>query len=196
MHIIGLTGGIGSGKSTVSAWFREHGATIVDADLIARDIVEPGQPALRELGEAFEGVIDTDGTLNRAELARQAFASPEATARLNEITHPRIHERVAEQFQAAREDQASVAVYDMPLLIENDQTGLVDTVLVVDAPDELRVARVVDQRGLNEDDVRRRISAQLDRDTRCAAADVVIDNSGDMASLIEQIEAFWDGLKF
>lgn len=194
MHIIGLTGGIGSGKSTVSARLREHGATIVDADLIAREVVEPGQPALRELGEAFAGVIRSDGTLDRAELARQAFATTEATEQLNAITHPRIQERVAEQFQAAREEQVPVLIYDMPLLIESNQTGLVDTVLVVDAPDEVRVSRLVEHRGLSEEDVRRRIAAQLDRDTRCAAADVIVDNSGDMASLLGQIDAFWAGL--
>ncbi|AGP30652.1 dephospho-CoA kinase [Corynebacterium terpenotabidum] len=194
MHIIGLTGGIGSGKSTVSNRLKELGATIVDADLIAREIVEPGEPALAELGEAFDGVIRTDGTLDRAELARQAFASPEATAQLNAITHPRIHDRTTQQFEDARAADVPVLVYDMPLLIENGQTGMVDTVLVVDAPDDLRVQRLVNQRGLDADDARRRIAAQIDRDTRLAVADTVLDNSGDLASLLDQVDAFWAGL--
>lgn len=194
MHIIGLTGGIGSGKSTVSARLEELGAVIVDADLIAREVVEPGEPALVELGEAFEGVIRSDGTLDRAELARQAFASAERTAQLNAITHPRIRERTAQQFRDARESGVPVVVYDMPLLIENGETGMVDTVLVVDAPDDLRVQRLVGQRGLDEADARRRIAAQIDRDTRLAAADTVLDNSGDLASLLSQVDAFWAGL--
>lgn len=194
MHIIGLTGGIGSGKSTVSNRLKELGATVVDADLIAREIVEPGQPALKELGETFDGVLRPDGTLDRAELARQAFASPEATAKLNAATHPRIHERTEQQFTAARDAGVPVLVYDMPLLIENGLTDTVDTVLVVDAPDDLRVQRLVEQRGLDEADARRRIAAQIDRDTRLAAADTVIDNSGDLASLLAQVDAFWAGL--
>lgn len=194
MRTIGLTGGIGSGKSTVSARLRELGATVVDADLIAREIVEPGQPALTELGEAFNGVIRSDGTLDRAELARQAFSSEAGTATLNAITHPRIQERTLQQFEEAREAGAPVLVYDMPLLIENGQTDMVDTVLVVDAPDDLRVQRLVEQRGLDEEDVRRRIAAQIDRQTRLDAADTVLDNSGDVASLLEQIDAFWAGL--
>lgn len=194
MHIIGLTGGIGSGKSTVSARLKELGATVVDADLIAREIVEPGEPALAELGETFDGVLRPDGTLDRAELARQAFASPEATAKLNAATHPRIHERTEQQFTAARDAGVPVLVYDMPLLIENGLTDTVDTVLVVDAPDDLRVQRLVEQRGLDEADARRRIAAQIDRDTRLAAADTVIDNSGDLASLLAQVDAFWAGL--
>lgn len=194
MRIIGLTGGIGSGKTTVADRLRELGATVVDADAIAREIVEPGQPALRELADAFDDVLNPDGTLNRAELARQAFASPEATRRLNAITHPRIHERTSDLFRQARETGVKVLVYDMPLLIENDQTSMVDTVLVVDAPDELRVSRLVTSRGLDEADARRRIAAQIDRESRLAAADTVLDNSGDRTSLLSQVDAFWNAL--
>lgn len=192
MHIIGLTGGIGSGKSTVSARLAELGATVVDADLIAREVVEPGEPALAELGEAFTGVIRPDGTLDRAELARQAFASQQGTETLNSITHPRIHERTLQQFEDARAADVPVLVYDMPLLIENGETETVDTVLVVDAPDDVRIARLVESRGLDEDDARRRLAAQVDRQTRLAAADVVLDNSGDLEALVAQVDAFWD----
>ncbi|SQI21776.1 dephospho-CoA kinase [Corynebacterium jeikeium] len=194
MITIGLTGGIGSGKSTVSSRLAEHGAFIVDADLVAREIVEPGQPALAELAEAFDGVLNPDGTLNRAELARQAFATPEATEKLNAITHPRIRARTEELFKQGRESGAQVLVYDMPLLIENGEVDKVDHVLVVDAPDELRIDRLVQHRGLDEDDARRRIAAQIDRATRLNAADTVLDNSGTVEQLLEQVDGFWAGL--
>ena len=192
MRIIGLTGGIGSGKTTVAERLRQKGAFVVDADKVAREVVEPGQPALAELAEAFDGVITAEGVLDRAELARQAFATPEATQQLNNITHPRIRERTDELFATAREEGREVVVYDMPLLIENGETESVDTVLVVDTPDETRVSRLVDSRGLDEDDARRRIAAQIDRDTRLAAADVVLDNSGDVEALIDQVDRFWE----
>lgn len=194
MITIGLTGGIGSGKSTVSSRLAEHGAFIVDADLVAREIVEPGQPALAELAEAFDGVLNPDGTLNRAELARQAFATPEATEKLNAITHPRIRARTEELFKQGRESGAQVLVYDMPLLIENGEVDKVDHVWVVDAPDELRIDRLVQHRGLDEDDARRRIAAQIDRATRLNAADTVLDNSGTVEQLLEQVDGFWAGL--
>lgn len=194
MITIGLTGGIGSGKSTVSSRLAELGAFIVDADLVAREIVEPGQPALAELAEAFDGVLNPDGTLNRAELARQAFATPEATKKLNAITHPRIRARTEELFKQGRESGAEVLVYDMPLLIENGEVNKVDHVLVVDAPDELRIDRLVQHRGVDEDDARRRIAAQIDRETRLGAADTVLDNSGSLEDLLTQVDGFWDGL--
>ena len=191
MITIGLTGGIGSGKSTVSSRLAELGAFIVDADLVAREIVEPGQPALAELADAFDGVLNPDGTLNRAELARQAFATPEATEKLNAITHPRIRARTEELFKQGRESGAQVLVYDMPLLIENGEVDKVDHVLVVDAPDELRIDRLVQHRGLDEDDARRRLAAQIDRATRLNAADTVLDNSGTVEQLLEQVDGFW-----
>lgn len=194
MITIGLTGGIGSGKSTVSSRLAELGAFIVDADLVAREIVEPGQPALAELADAFDGVLNPDGTLNRAELARQAFATPEATEKLNAITHPRIRARTEELFKQGRESGAQVLVYDMPLLIENGEVDKVDHVLVVDAPDELRIDRLVQHRGVDEDDARRRIAAQIDRESRLNAADTVLDNSGTVEQLLEQVDDFWGGL--
>lgn len=194
MITIGLTGGIGSGKSTVSSRLAELGAFIVDADLVAREIVEPGQPALAELADTFDGVLNPDGTLNRAELARQAFATPEATEKLNAITHPRIRARTEELFKQGRESGAQVLVYDMPLLIENGEVDKVDHVLVVDAPDELRIDRLVQHRGVDEDDARRRIAAQIDRESRLNAADTVLDNSGTVEQLLEQVDDFWGGL--
>ena len=192
MFLIGLTGGIGSGKSTVASRLKTLGARIVDADKIAREIVEPGEPALAELAEAFDGVLNADGTLNRAELARQAFAAPEATEKLNSITHPRIRERTLERFAQARTDGVPVLVYDMPLLIENGEYKKMDHVLVVDAEDEIRIDRLVNSRGLDEEDARRRIAAQISRDERLAAADSVVDNSGTRDQLLQQVDAFWE----
>ncbi|MBC2680841.1 dephospho-CoA kinase [Corynebacterium anserum] len=189
---IGLTGGIGSGKSTVSKKLDEMGAFVVDADKIAREIVEPGEPALAELAEEFEGILNEDGTLNRQELARQAFASREATKKLNSITHPRIRERTDELFHEAELEGEKVLVYDMPLLIENGEADRVDHVLVVDAPDDVRVKRLTQYRNLDEKDARARIDAQIDRETRLAVADTVLDNSGDLEELMEQVESFWD----
>ena len=191
MWKIGVTGGIGSGKSTVSQRLQDLGAVIIDADKVAREIVEPGQPALKELDAAFAGVLNEDGTLNRAELARQAFATPEATEKLNSITHPRIRERTNALFAQAEQAGEDVVVYDMPLLIENGETSRVDHVLVVDAPDEVRVRRLVESRGLDESDAKARIKAQLDRDSRLAAADTVMDNGGTVDELLAQVDRFW-----
>lgn len=192
MFLIGLTGGIGSGKSTVASRLKTLGAQIVDADKIAREIVEPGEPALAELAEAFDGVLNADGTLNRGELARQAFATPEATEKLNSITHPRIRERTLERFVQARNEAVPVLVYDMPLLIENGEYKKMDHVLVVDAEDEIRIDRLVNSRGLDEDDARRRIAAQISREERLAAADSVVDNSGTRDQLLQQVDTFWE----
>lgn len=192
MFLIGLTGGIGSGKTTVATRLKALGARIVDADKIAREIVEPGEPALAELAEAFDGVLNADGTLNRAELARQAFAAPDATEKLNSITHPRIRERTLERFAQARTDGVPVLVYDMPLLIENGEYKKMDHVLVVDAADEIRIDRLVNSRGLDEEDARRRIAAQISREERLAAADSVVDNSGTRDQLLQQVDTFWE----
>lgn len=189
---IGLTGGIGSGKSTVASRLHELGARVIDADQVAREIVEPGQPALVDLAEAFEGILAEDGSLNRAELARQAFATPEATEKLNTITHPRIRERTQELFLKAEEQGVEFLVYDMPLLIENGEYKQMDHVVVVDAPDDVRVDRLVNQRGLDEGDARRRIAAQIDRETRLKAADTVLDNGGERENLIAQVDRFWE----
>lgn len=191
MWKIGVTGGIGSGKTTVSQRLQDLGAVIIDADKVAREIVEPGQPALKELDAAFAGVLNEDGTLNRAELARQAFATPEATEKLNSITHPRIRESTNALFAQAEQAGEDVVVYDMPLLIENGETSRVDHVLVVDAPDEVRVRRLVESRGLYESDAKARIKAQIDRDSRLAAADTVMDNGGTVDELLAQVDRFW-----
>lgn len=192
MLTVGLTGGMGSGKSSVSARLREHGARVVDADAIAREVVAPGEPALAELAEAFGAdVIGADGTLDRSLLARRAFADEASRRRLNAITHPRIAARTAELFALARPGE--VLVHDMPLLIENGLAGDHDLVVVVHAPEETRVRRLVESRGVDAADARRRIAAQIDDATRLAAADVVLDNSGTREGLVEQVDRLWRG---
>ncbi|BAU95709.1 dephospho-CoA kinase [Corynebacterium suranareeae] len=181
---IGLTGGIGSGKSTVADLLSSEGFLVVDADQVARDIVAPGQPALAELAEAFgEDILKPDGTLDRAGLAARAFINEEQTALLNAITHPRISEESARRFNEAEAQGAKVAVYDMPLLIEKGLDRKMDLVVVVDVDVEERVRRLVEKRGLTEDDVRRRIASQVPDDVRLKAADIVIDNNGTLEDL-------------
>ena len=195
MLIIGLTGGIGSGKSTASQLLAQHGASIVDADQLAREIVEPGQPALRDLVAEFgENIIHDDGSLNRTELARIAFGSKEATERLNAITHPRIHELTDERFAQAAQDGVEVLIYDMPLLIENGLTDRCDRVIVVTADESTRIARLVEHRGLDADDAQRRMAAQLTDAERSRYADVVIDNSGDKEDLAKHVDRAWQQL--
>jgi dephospho-CoA kinase len=191
---LGLTGGIGAGKSTVAALLADHGAVIIDADAIAREIVQPGTPALVELVDAFGvGILRDDGSLNRGELARLAFADPDAAARLNGIMHPAIRAESERRIADAAARGASVVVYDMPLLVETGQQDVVDVVVVVDVPEEMQVERAVTLRGLDEDDVRRRMQVQASREQRRAAADVVIDNSGDREATARQVEALWQG---
>jgi dephospho-CoA kinase len=190
MTRVGLTGGIGSGKSTVAAMLVEQGAVVIDADQIARDLVEPGGQALAELVTEFgPRILAADGSLCRAELASMAFSDPRATTRLNEIMHPLIRTEAARLLASFPE--AAVVVYDMPLLVETGQADLVDVVVVVDVPEDLQVERAVRLRGLDEADVRRRMEVQAARADRIAAADAVIDNSGDLGETQAAVESLW-----
>ena len=191
---IALTGGIGSGKSTVSRMLQERGAVVIDADTIAREIVEPGQPALAEIVTAFgTGVIRPDGSLDRAALAAIVFDDAASLARLNAITHPRIAARSGELIAAAPPD--AIVVYDMPLLVEQGPEALQgwDAIVVVDAPDEVRLARLV-ERGLSESDVRSRMGAQAPRDERNRVASYIVDNAGDVEALERQVASLWESL--
>ena len=191
MLLIGLTGGIGSGKSTVAAMLRDQGIRVVDADQIAREVVEPGQPALAELVEVFgQDILNDDGSLNRQELANRAFATEEATNALNTITHPRIEQETQRQFDLAAAEKDNFLVYDMPLLVERGLHEEMDMVIVVHTDIEERVRRLVEHRGLDEDDVRRRMSHQVDDVTRLASADVLIDNNGSVNHLRKQVDDF------
>ena len=186
---IGLTGGIGSGKSTVSELLTERGAVLVDADRIAREVVEPGTPGLAAVVAAFgDGVVGPDGALDRPALAAIVFADPEARRRLDGIVHPLVRARAAELAAAAPPD--AVVVHDVPLLVETGQAGHYDLVLVVEADPEIRVRRLVG-RGMSEDDARARIAAQATDEQRRAVADVVLDNDGSPEDLAAQVETFW-----
>ena len=190
---IGLTGGIGSGKSTVARMLKEHGAVIIDADQISRELVEPGSPTLVEIVSEFgTGVLREDGSLNRGELAALAFGSPERTAALNAIMHPRIQSESAARIASAPPN--AIVVYDMPLLVETNQQDLVDQVIVVDVPRETQVQRAT-SRGMDQRDVERRIQAQATRQERLAVADFVIDNSGAQDATREQVDGVWALLK-
>lgn len=190
---VGLTGGIGSGKSTVAEMFARRGAVVIDADSIARELVEPGEPALHALVDEFgEGIIAADGSLKRSELARIAFDDPSATERLNSLMHPLIRAETQRRLSTAQD--AEVILYDMPLLFETHQEDLVDVVVVVDVPEALQVKRAV-KRGLAEADVRRRMEVQTSRSRRITEADFVIDNSGSRRNTERQVRGIWDELQ-
>ncbi|MBV2365233.1 dephospho-CoA kinase [Streptomonospora nanhaiensis] len=190
---VGLTGGIGSGKSAVARRLAEHGAVVVDADQIAREVVEPGTPGLAEVVAEFgEEVLTPEGRLDRPRLGEIVFSDSARLARLNAIVHPRVAARTEELMAAAPVD--AVVVYDVPLLVENDLGALYDVVVVVDLPEEEQVARVVANRGMPADQVRARIKAQATRERRRAAADVVIDNSGTPADLDRRVAELWADL--
>jgi dephospho-CoA kinase len=186
---IGLTGGIGSGKSTVAGLLAARGARIVDADRIAREVVEPGTPGLEAVVAAFgSGVLTPEGALDRPALAAVVFADPDARRRLDGIVHPLVRARAAELVAAAPPN--AVVVQDVPLLVETGQAGSYDLVLVVEADLDTRVRRLVG-RGLSEEDARARIAAQATDEQRRAVADVVLDNSRTVEDLETQVERFW-----
>jgi dephospho-CoA kinase len=188
VFLVGLTGGIGSGKSTVAQRFAARGWPVVDADEVAREIVEPGEPALADLAARFGAhVLRADGSLDRPALARVAFADDVARGDLDRLTHPRIAARIAERLAILGAEEADdgslIAVVDHPLLIETGQVGRFDEVVVVLAPEEVRVARLTRDRGLDEVDVRARMRGQTDDERRRAVATHVIDNHGDLTEL-------------
>ncbi|MEO6798270.1 MAG: dephospho-CoA kinase [Candidatus Dormibacter sp.] len=191
MRVLGLTGGIGSGKSTVARMFRELGADVVDADLLARKVVEPGQLALREIARAFGGqVIQPDGRLDRSKLAAIVFADPAARARLNAITHPPIRERIRQEVEARR-DQSGTLILDIPLLLETPRPGFLERVIVVWVDAATQIRRLTERDGLSETEARRRIAAQMPLDAKQSMADDVIDNSGTLEGTRRQVKALY-----
>jgi dephospho-CoA kinase len=187
---VGLTGGIGSGKSTAARRFAELGAVLVDSDVLAREVVAPGTSGLAEIVAAFGArVLAPDGGLDRPALAAVVFADPDARTRLNGIVHPRVRDRTEELVAAAAGD--AVVVQDVPLLVETGSPGAFALVVVVHADTEVRVRRLVDARGMTEADARARIASQASDDARRAAADVLLDNGGTPEALAAAVDALW-----
>ncbi|GGQ43054.1 dephospho-CoA kinase [Streptomyces althioticus] len=193
MLTVGLTGGIGAGKSEVSRLLVERGAVLIDADRIAREVVEPGTPGLAAVVEAFgEEILAEDGSLDRPRLGALVFSDPEKLATLNSIVHPLVGARSRELEEAAPED--AVVVHDVPLLTENGLAPLYDVVVVVDASPGTQLDRLVRLRGMSEEDARARMAAQATREQRRAVADVVIDNDVPLDALERRVEEVWADL--
>ena len=191
MFRLGLTGGIGSGKSTVSARLAAHGAVVIDYDQLARDAVEVGTPALAAIAERFgPGVIAPDGTLDRPALGAVVFGDDAARSDLEAITHPAIID-LAVAMEATVPDD-SVVVHDHPLLIEMGMAAFCDLVVVVDVPEDVQLERLVELRGMTEEDARARMAAQTSREERRAEADVVLENTGSIADLEARVDELWD----
>jgi dephospho-CoA kinase len=192
--VLGLTGGIGSGKSTVSALLEKKGAVIIDADRVVRELQQPGEPVFDAMVEAFgNGIVAPDGTLDRQAVADLVFGDEEKLAALNGIVHPAVGVRMAEQM-AALADTDRVVVLDVPLLVEKGGYDTGGTV-VVDVEPDLAVRRLVEHRGFSEADARARMARQSSREDRLAEADVVIDNSGSLDDLAPQIDALWSRIE-
>lgn len=193
MRKIGLTGGIGAGKSSVSRLLVSYGAVLVDSDLIAREVVAPGTPGLAALVAEFgPGILDASGALDRPALGAVVFADPERLAALNAVVHPLVRTRSAELEAAAGPED--IVVHDVPLLAENGLAPLFDQVIVVDASEQVRLDRLVRLRGMAETEARARMAAQASRDQRLAVADIVIDNNGTPQELETQVAKVWEHL--
>ncbi|PVW06795.1 dephospho-CoA kinase [Microbacterium sp. Gd 4-13] len=196
MPLIALTGGIASGKSTVASRLAAHGAVVVDADAVVRDVQSPGSPVLREIEDAFgERMLRSDGTLDRAALGAVVFGDPGRLAQLNAIVHPAVREESQRRFrEAAAADPRAVVVYDVPLLAETRASDPWDLVVVAHAPVEVRVSRLREHRGMSEADARARIAAQASDAERLRLADVVIDTDGPLAQTEAQADELWKRL--
>jgi dephospho-CoA kinase len=194
MKLVGLGGGIGSGKSSVSQRLATRGAVIVDADLIARLVVEPGFGVLEQLVDRFgNGILMTDQTLDRKALAVLVFPDPESVKALNAITHPAIGREMERQV-SMNKDTDNVVVLDAPLLFERERPDLLGKILV-DVDEEIAIKRLVEFRGFDEQDARRRVAAQMTRAERRSKADFVIDNSGSIEDLDAQVTAAWEWIR-
>lgn len=186
---VGLTGGIASGKSAVAAELAARGAIIIDADVLAREVVEPGTPALAAIIDRFGPQVLSDGQLDRARLAQIVFADPLARRDLERIVHPAVRARAADLERAA--GRAAVVVHVIPLLVETGQQEDFDLVVTVDVDHETQIKRLIARNGYTRAEAESRIAAQASREDRRIAADVVLDNTGSVAQLREQIDALW-----
>lgn len=194
MLLVGLTGGIGAGKSTVARMLAERGAVVIDADDLARRAVDPGTPGLDRLVEAFgREVLAADGGLDRERMAALAFSDPDARRRLEAVVHPEVARLLAEELQRHL-DGDDVVVYSVPLLVERNLGAMMDVVVTVSAGTDDRVRRLAADRGMDESQVRERMAAQVSDAEREAAADVVLRNDGSLAELEEQVQRLWASL--
>ncbi|HXX30421.1 MAG TPA: dephospho-CoA kinase [Myxococcaceae bacterium] len=194
MRLIGLTGGIGSGKSTVSGMLRALGAEVIDADELAREVVRPGEPALAEIARRFPGTVDAGGRLDRAALAGRIFADPGERAALNGIVHPRIQAEVQRRTAALAAAGAEAVIYDAALLMENGLHRAMDAVIVVWVPLEVQRERLMARDGLDRAAAEERLRAQMPLDEKRALATWVVDNSGSREDTRRQVEAIWGAL--
>ena len=195
VRIWGLTGNIGSGKSTVGRMLMAGGIPVVDADRVAREVVEPGRPALREIASRFPGSVGPDGSLDRKGLARRVFADAQERAALNAIIHPRIAEEVARRMAALAASGEEVAVYEAALIVENGLHRNLDGLIVVTAPPQVQIDRLRRRDGMTEEEARARIASQLSADEKARAATVVIENGGSEAELRAQVERLVERLR-
>ncbi|TFC49113.1 dephospho-CoA kinase [Cryobacterium sp. TMT1-21] len=194
MYLIGLTGGIASGKSTVARQLVQHGAVHIDADHLARLAVGPGTPALAQIADAFgPGVLNAEGALDRAALGALVFADPDALSRLNAIVHPAVRAMSNARIrEAERADPEAVVVYDVPLLVEAAVDHPFDLVVVTQADEETRVRRMVDLRAMDAGEAERRIRSQASDAERLAIADVVLETGGTLEQTLEQVDLLWE----
>ena len=191
---VGLTGGIGSGKSTVSVLLAERGAVVIDADQLAREVVAPGTPGLAAIVETFGSeVVATDGALDRQALGAMVFGDDTARRTLEEIIHPRVRARAGAL--EARAAPGAIVVHDIPLLVETGQHVTFDVVVVVDVPVRTQIDRLVSQRGMSSDEAETRIAAQATREQRTGAADLMVDNAGPRTELAERVDELWAELR-
>ena len=190
---VGLTGGIATGKSAVSALLAEHGAVVIDADLLAREVVRPGTTGLAEVVIAFgPDVVDAEGVLDRGALAKKVFGDAAALKRLEGIIHPRVRARAAEIEAQAADD--ALVVHDIPLLVETGQADQFDEVVVVDCPPVLQTARLMSERGMSAEEAQARVATQASREQRLAVADHVVSSDGSIEQLREAVDQLWRDL--
>jgi dephospho-CoA kinase len=196
MPLVALTGGIASGKSTIARRLGEHGAVVIDADQIVRDVQHPGSPVLAAIADEFgERMLRPDGSLDRAALGSAVFGDPDAVARLNAIVHPAVRAESARRFaEAFASDPAAVVVYDVPLLVEARVDDPWDLIVVAHAPAEVRTQRLVELRGMTQTDAAARIASQVPDEARLAIADVVIETAGSIDDTLRQVDDLWKRL--
>jgi dephospho-CoA kinase len=194
MKLVALTGGIGSGKSTIARRLAEHGALIIDADQVAREVVEPGTPALAQIASLFgQQVLSSEGSLNRGALGEIVFSDPTKRLQLNAIVHPAVQQRTQELFSQAPQD--AVVVYDVPLLVETQNEYSFEEIIVATAPENVRIERLMEHRGMLESEAASRIESQAPEEDRLKIASHVIDTSGDISHTYSQVDALWTQLK-